>query len=231
VRAARFSTLAAGFGTRMRSVLALAVLCGFCVRSTAARADFGDDVASAAAGGVNLVISGVVGIYVDELEADGDSLPPAFAEMVRQFMVLDGFDGAFSEEDLLRVHILPVSHDGADVFLKEGSSGVTLDSLIIFKDELYSAIMTWNRSWDDVVTGTLTHDEDKALFLALHELVHVRQFREHGRAEFLDAYLPAVMRDGDHGAQLEQDAYAVAPHADSWARRAVADYAAAHPAE
>jgi len=66
-------------------------------------------------------------------------------------------------------------------------------------------------------------DERRGAALAV--LVHVRQFREMGRQAFLDEYLPSVVRDGDHGARLEQEAYTMAPRKGSWAREVLDAYA------
>jgi hypothetical protein len=183
------------------------------------------DVGSTIAGAATGVVEIIGGAYVDDLDAQANALPPAFTDVILQFMSLEDFPAAFSEDDLLRARILPAGHEGAGVFLTDGHSAVTLDALIIFKDERYAVIMNWNRTWQDVLHGALSPDEDRALFLAIHELVHVRQFREMGRQAFLDAYLPSVLREGDHGAPLEQEAYAIAPRAGSWARDVIAAYA------
>jgi hypothetical protein len=210
---------------RRAALLAAVVAASLHARANARSSGFSLELSS------NNLFYDLAGSYVDDLERDADALPPTFIDIVHRFMSLDGFAAAFGEEDVSRTRILSDSHAGAGLFLQSGSSAITLDSLIIFRSELYTDIIDWNRSWDDVVAGRLSPDQDHALFLALHELVHVRQFRELGRQAFLDEYLPAVMRDGDQDARLEQEAYAVAPNADSWARRAVAAYAAAHARE
>jgi len=181
----------------------------------------GADVAGGFTGAI-----GVVGAaYVDELEGDALELPPAFADIIRGFMDMEDFPGAFAEQDLQRARLLPASHPGAEQFVTEGHSGVTLDALVIVNDARYDAIVNWNRSWPEVLEGEMSSAERKALFLMLHELVHVRQFREMGRQAFLDEYLPAVVRDGDHGARLEDEAYRMAPRKGSWAREVLDAYA------
>jgi hypothetical protein len=183
------------------------------------------DIGESVAGGFTGAIGFVGAAYVDELAEDAVGLPPAFADIIREFMNLEDFPGAFAEEDLQRVRILPQSHPGADQFITDGRSGVTLDTLVIATDERYDQIMNWNRSWAEVLEGALSSPERKALFLMLHELVHVRQFRELGRQAFLDEYLPSVLDDGDHGARLEQEAYSIAPRKGSWARDVLDAYA------
>ena len=183
------------------------------------------DVGAEVAGGFTGAIGFVGAAYVDQLEDDAVGLPPAFADIIREFMNLEDFPGAFTEEDLQRARILPTSHPGAAQFVTDGHSGVTLDALIIVKDARYDRIMGWDRSWDEVLGGEMSCAQRKALFLILHELVHVRQFREMGRQEFLDEYLPSVVRDGDHGARLEQEAYRMAPRKGSWARAVLDAYA------
>jgi hypothetical protein len=182
--------------------------------------DIGADVAGGFSGAI-----GVLGAaYVDALQDEAIGMPPAFADIIREFMNLEDFPGAFAEEDLQRVRILPASHPGAEQFVTKGHSGVTLDSLVIVTDARYEPIMNWDRSWAEVLDGEISSAERKALFLMLHELVHVRQFREMGRQAFLDEYLPAVVRDGDHGARLEEEAYRMAPRKGSWAREVLDAY-------
>lgn len=190
--------------------------------------DLGDglvDVGADVAGGVSGAFGFVGAAYIDELEDDAVRLPRAFADIIRAFMNLEDFPGAFAEEDLRRVRILPASHPGAEQFVTEGHSGVTLDTLVIVTDHRYDAIMNWNRSWSEVLEGEMSSAERKGLFLMLHELVHVRQFRQLGRQAFLNEYLPSVLRDGDHGARLEREAYRIAPRKGSWTRDVLDAYA------
>jgi len=184
------------------------------------------DVGAEVAGGFTGAIGFVGAAYVDQLDDEAVGLPPAFADIIREFMNLEDFPGAFTEEDLQRARILPASHPGAGQFVTDGHSGVTLDDLIVVKDARYDPIMEWNRSWAEVLGGEISSAERKALFLILHELVHVRQFREMGRQAFVDEYLPSVVRDGDHGARLEKEAYRMAPRNGSWAREVLDAYAA-----
>jgi hypothetical protein len=187
--------------------------------------DVGARVGAEVAGGFTGAVGFAGGTYVDELEDEAIGLPPAFADIIRAFMALEDFPGAFTEEDLQRARILPTSHPGAEQFVTEGHSGVTLDTLIIVKDARYDRILAWDRSWVQVLGGELSSAQRKALFLVLHELVHVRQFREMGRQAFLDEYLPSVVHDGDHGARLEEEAYRMAPRKGSWAREVLDAYA------
>jgi hypothetical protein len=187
--------------------------------------EVGADVGAEVAGGFSGAIGFVGAAYVDELDDEAIGLPPAFADIIREFMRLEDFPGAFTEGDLQSARILPASHPGAAQFVTEGHSGVTLDTLIIVKDARYDRIMDWDRGWAEVLGGEMSRAQRKALFLILHELVHVRQFREMGRQAFLDEYLTSVVRDGDHGARLEQEAYQMAPRNGSWARGVLDAYA------
>lgn len=205
-----------------------------CLASNRLAADLFDDfneglidIGAGVAGGVTGAIGFIGAAYVDELAEDAIELPPAFADIIREFMRLEDFPGAFTEEDLLRVRILPASHPGAEQFVTEGHSGVSLDALVIAEDQRYDAIMNWSLSWSEVLDGEMSSAERRGLFLMLHELVRVRQFREMGRQAFLDEYLPSVLRDGDHGARLEREAYGIAPRKGSWARDVLDAYAGA----
>lgn len=162
------------------------------------------------------------GEQVDQLAADADPLPAAFWAIIAEFMALESFPHAFAEDDLARVRILPESHPGAQGFLPADHSAITLDALVILKDERYAAIAAWNSSWEDVVVSSLTAEADDALFTMLHELVHVRQFREMGRDRFLSEYLAVALQSGEHDVPLEAEAYAISPGEQSWARMAIA---------
>jgi hypothetical protein len=219
---------------RSRAPIAQAFLFGAALLglANAARADLFDDIGDGlvdvgeeVGDSVGDAIGFVGAAYLDELEDDAVGLPPAFADIIFEFMNLPDFPGAFTEEDLERVRILPASHPGATQFVTDGHSGVTLDTLVIVKDDRYEPIMNWNRSWTEVLEGEMSRAERRALFLMLHELVHVRQFRELGRQAFLAEYLPSVARDGDHGADLEQEAYRIAPRKGSWSRDVLDAYA------
>jgi hypothetical protein len=169
------------------------------------------------------VLAKTGGAIVDDLERDAKAPPPEFLAIVREFMALESFPRAFAEQDVRKVHILPESHPGAEQFSTGDHAAITLDSLVIFEDERYDAIESWNAAWEDVLAGTLSQAQDRALFTMLHELVHVRQFREMGRERFLSEYLADALRSGEQSVELEHEAYAIAPGEDSWARKAIAE--------
>lgn len=162
------------------------------------------------------------GQYVDGLARAGVELPRPVAAVVREFMALESFPDAFGDADVRRIRIVPGRQPGAGQFLRGGQAAITLDSLVIFEDGRFDALMGFDASFDEVVSGALTPAQDAGLFTLLHELVHVRQFRDLGRERFLSEYLADLLSRGEQAVELEQDAYSVAPGVESWSRAAVA---------
>ncbi len=174
------------------------------------------DPVTLSTGGLNSVLYTVAGSYVDMLECKGQPLSDTVRAAAAAVMSLPGFSGLFGDSELDRAHILPKRDSGVLNLPRDGYNAITLDSLIILQDNLYDALASGKVSFDRVMQGRATWDETEAFFTIMHELVHVRQYRELGREQFLNGYLRDALVNGYAGVAFELEAYTVSGHCESW---------------
>jgi hypothetical protein len=174
------------------------------------------DLVTLSTGGVNSVLYTVAGSYIDGLECKAQPLSDTVKAAAHAVMALEGFPGLFGDSELDRAHILPQRASGVLGLPKEGYGAITLDSLILLQDYQYDALASGDISFDRVVQGRATSAEVDAFYTIMHELVHVRQYRELGREQFLNTYLPDAVVNGYAGVGLEDEAYSMSGHCGSW---------------
>jgi hypothetical protein len=177
------------------------------------------DPTTIATGGVNSVLYTVAGAYVDTLECKASALG-SFKNIAKTIMTLPGFPGSFADIDLDNVRILPKRESGVLNLPKDGYDAITLGSLVILQDELYDALVGTDWFWPAVVLEW-TDVMDRSMFTMIHELVHVRQYRELGREQFMNVYLRDAVLNGYANADFEEEAYSVSGRQDSWCEGAV----------
>jgi hypothetical protein len=175
------------------------------------------DLAQITTGGLNSTLYTVAGSYIDALSCGAQELPAAFADVVRSVMTLPGFPSAFTEADVSRVRVISADGAFASVFLPDDKNAITLDGLVIIRGEIFDRLAVWAYDWSTAGAGSLTAEEMKPLFLMLHELTHVRQYRELGREAFVNNYLVSVIQNGYADASFEEEAYSVSDGNSSWA--------------
>jgi hypothetical protein len=178
------------------------------------------DLTTLATGGVNSVLYKFAGAYVDSLECKASGIG-SFRTVAESIMMLDGFPNKFTTADVDSVRILPHRESGVLDLPKDGYDAITLGSLVIVRDELYDALVNSSWDWPTVVVGEINQVNDDAMFTLIHELVHVRQYRELGREKFMNSYLRDAVVNGYANADFEQEAYSVSDKPDSWCEGAV----------
>ncbi len=109
----------------------------------------------------------------------------------------------FHPIDIDRVRIVSETHPTAKLYLKEGYNGITLDNLVILKDDMYIILRNWNK----IPSDSLNEKEILAVQLIIHELVHVRQYRNMGKEVFINRYLAEDLIKGYPNIEMERQAY------------------------
>jgi hypothetical protein len=179
------------------------------------------DLTSLSTGGTNSVLYAAAGAYIDTLECQASALG-GFKSVATVLMMQPDFPQKFTQVDIDNVRILPQRQSGVLNLPKDGYDAITLGTLVFLRDELYDAIMNAEWSWPDVVLDPINSVNDTAMYTMIHELVHVRQYRELGRETFLNQYLPDALLNGYANADFEQEAYSVSGQDGSWCETTVA---------
>lgn len=164
----------------------------------------------------DLLLGGLPSHLVDILEKSinamkgrADHLPLHTQKLIKEMIVsvYDSGRTGFSYSDLANVKILSDSDPEADRWLRENA--MTLGTLVLIKDEYYRQIMDEHNdfSFGDVQGRRGSWKYLEALEIVVHELVHVKQYRELGLDEFLSNYVGEVMVYDYGNASFEQEAY------------------------
>lgn len=156
-------------------------------------------------GGVNSVVFRSVGAELDEIECRDASGLGNFKEIVRGFMAEMGYPGDITDADIDYASIVSKRDSGLPVPLDDYDA-ITLGSLIVLQDAEYDVFNNAAWNW----TGTIKTWGDREMYvllLVMHELVHVRQYREAGREKFLNNYLVELLLHGYAEAGFEAEAY------------------------
>lgn len=184
------------------------------------------DLVTLSTGGANSFLYKHVGAYLDSLECNARPLPPTLAGIARILMTMPGFDNFYTQADVENVRVIPHRESGLLDLPKDGYSAITLGTLVIMQDDLYDRLFAppgypdgW--SWPYLV-AVPAFDNDHTFFTLIHELVHVRQYRELGRETFINQYLPDAVLNGYGSDDFESEAYSVSGRDDAWCERTIA---------
>lgn len=159
------------------------------------------------------------GAQIDKLECAASELTPELAAAQQELIGLPGMSQLFEPIDVQSVSIVERSVPGGSIFLRPGFNGITLDTLVIFQDDMHAVLAGWSSDLDDVIWGNVESDEFKAFFSLTHELVHVRQYREVGRETFLNEYLADALISDYAEIGLEEEADGLADDARATVRQ------------
>ena len=173
------------------------------------------DTADLVTGGTSSLFYQVASAHIDTMECSADGLNNSLKDVIWELMRNSPFAerDSFFRVDLDRVSIINRSFPRAALYLPT-KLAITLDSLVILQDKMHALLATWNKSWDAVKFGQLSSDEVDALVLMIHELVHVRQYRNMTRERFITTYLVEFLKHGYEDHPLEREADKV----EEWAR-------------
>ena len=175
------------------------------------------DTVKLTTGGTSSILFNVAEAHIDTLSCSADYLSSNLKDVIDHIAVESPWprDEYFYNVDLDRATIIDRSAPLADIYLREGYGAITLDSLIIFRDTAYLALSSWSHTWDEVKFGQLTVAEEQAMISLIHELVHVRQYRQMGEEQFINSYLTEALQNDYPSISMEQQAYSF----QSWASK------------
>lgn len=179
------------------------------------------DLTTLSTGGINSALYQQVGPYIDQLECGARGLG-GFKSIAATLRAEEGFPGAYEAIDYDNARIMARRDVPVLNLPPDDKCGMTIDSVIFLKDELYDAMVNkadW--SWLDLALEAPDPTADEAMFCVLHELVHVRQYRELGRDRFFNEYFVDIVQKGYEDADFEAEAYEFSLRPTSWAETTI----------
>lgn len=138
-----------------------------------------------------------------------DPLPTPIRQLVNE-LVANTPGYGWSSADASAIRILPRGGFPSSVLLREGYDAITLGNTVVFRPDLHGALKgdlgfyTARQLREEVVPPLFR----QAIDTLVHELVHVRQYRERGERDFLTLYLQQMAFQGYEDAPLEDEAFA-----------------------
>jgi Dictyostelium (slime mold) repeat len=139
---------------------------------------------------------------------------PANAKAIIQQLVAPIYDGGatgFSYDDLDDMKIVSSDFPTAGLYLPGTRLAITLGPVIVLQAKYYDALFQGSNSGVDYaayLTNPATCNRYiAAVDILLHELVHVRQYRDLGRYNFTVQYLGEALADGYGGISFEHEAF------------------------
>lgn len=138
-----------------------------------------------------------------------DALPTPIIRLVEDLIAHTPGSG-FSPADLRAVRIVERGGFPSNQLLREGYAAITLKNTVIFRPALYRALMGEHGFFtrQDLRERRVPGIFVQAIDTLVHELVHVRQYRELGERDFLTIYFQQMAYQGYEHAPLEDEAYA-----------------------
>lgn len=162
-------------------------------------------------GGTSSILFDVANRHIDIMSCSGIPLTENLKTFVNIMASRNSTsrNNTFHEIDVNRVRIISDTHPTAKLYLRGDKGAITLDDLVIVRDGDYQILKDWGK----IVGEELTTQQKEALVLMVHELVHVRQYRDMGRETFVNRYISEAIVKGYANIAMEQEAYQV----DKWA--------------
>jgi len=162
------------------------------------------DAVTLTTGGTSSILYDVGNRHLDTMSCAGTGLNSRVKDHLRCVSQRLGLtpEQSWSEVDTNRVTVVSVTNPTADLYLRDGFAAITLNDLVIMRDPQFQTL----RSWSKNVGDSLTPAEINALVLMIHELVHVRQYRNFGKETFINRYLTEALANGYVNISTEQEA-------------------------
>lgn len=133
---------------------------------------------------------------IEAMKLEGQPIPETVKGQMRELLDRAGVN-PFTEEDIENARLLPESHWIARRYMSRDALGQTLGALVLLRQNLYDQLMTPN---DHTTTDILCNatfegfDYGEAILTLIHELVHVKQYREMGPDVFFGNYVLQVLQ-------------------------------------
>jgi hypothetical protein len=149
---------------------------------------------------------------IELMKRAGRKAPASTRTLIRALTdaVYDGGATGFAYEDLDEVTIVSSDFPTAGVYLKDNANAITMGDVIIMKATFYDAL--FGSQSDTSYAEFLTDTTVCPLYIGavntfMHELVHVKQYRELGRYNFTTQYVASAIVNGYGGNGFEQEAF------------------------
>ncbi len=146
-------------------------------------------------GGTSSILFEITSSHIDAMKCSGEQLNRDLKQWVDCVSSKTDLpkNQYFHSIDVDRVRILPKRHSTANIYLTSGNAAITLDDVVIFKNPSFDILSNWSKKLGEY----LTVPEVDALALLIHELVHVRQYRNLGAETFINSLLPEFIMSPD----------------------------------
>jgi hypothetical protein len=167
-------------------------------------------------GGLPHAILSGIKHHFELLAARGSSLPPAVQQILNAIADRGPEVGleSFTSRDVHDIRIISSTEPDASLYLLEGVAAITLGPVIVVQDEHFQALVHATNNavtLENMLAGTLPTALVRAIDLMVHELIHVRQFRELGAETFIkNYYLEAAVSGGYGSDSFEREAFTFA---------------------
>lgn len=174
------------------------------------------DLTTLTTGGVSSVLYDVANRHIDQLACSGKPLPDAAQRTLKclRDAVNKEQDTGVLDVDIERNRIVNRSTKTASIYLPEDKTAITLDDVVIYQPLAFERLSNWSKE----PTDELSEEEIRTIVLALHELVHVGQYRRLGKESFLNNYLANVLIHGYGSDRFEKEAYGIGDLARAYLR-------------
>lgn len=163
------------------------------------------DLTTLTTGGTSSILYSVANSHIDMMSCAGIPLNNLLKNIINCVTNNSPFSRReyFYPIDINSVRIISDTHPTANLYLRNGYDAITLADLVIIRDDKFEILKNWNKS----SANDLTDEEREALVTMVHELVHVRQYREIGKEVFLNRYLAESVVRGYANISYEREAY------------------------
>jgi len=153
----------------------------------------------------------VMDAHVTQLECAGRPLPAAVKSLVRN-LIADMDTVPFHDIDLDAVVLVSSNEPTSNWYLDWGGTSraaITLDDVVLMQAEYFDLLMSVQTTRDALERAARSDRYAFAINLLIHELVHVRQYREMGDRTFVLRYLIDALTGDDDKVATEYEAYSL----------------------
>jgi hypothetical protein len=149
---------------------------------------------------------------IELMKRAGRKAPASTRTLIRALTdaTYDGGDTGFSYDDLDSVTIVSSDFPTAGVYLQDSANAITMGEVIILRAKFYDAL--FGSQSDTTYTEFLSDASVCSMYIGavttfMHELVHVKQYRELGRYNFTTQYVASAIAHGYGGIGFEHEAF------------------------
>jgi FG-GAP repeat len=151
----------------------------------------------------------LISAYTQSIRCAASPIPSDVKVRMRALISMAPQLNAINERDLAQVRII-AKRSTTGIELAAGQEAITLGDVIVLQNDNFDALMQQPfPSHHDLLGGYANRKSIRAISTLIHEMIHVKQFREMGETDFYVEYLAGVVAVGFDPVQsrLERPAY------------------------